>query len=115
MFRSPVTGRALTLTGHALANQDERWPVVDGIGFLRADRRALADSALAMLDSGDAEGALTALLGDQDGWANTPPPSASPMPCSVGLMYSLGTTPPLMSLMNVKPLPGSLGSTRIFT
>ncbi len=31
------------------------------------------------------------------------------MPCSVGLMYSLGTTPPLMSLINSKPLPGLVG------
>ena len=75
MLRSPVTGRALTLTGYALNNQGERWPVVDGIAFLRADRRALADAALSMLDAGDAEGALTALLADQDGWASTPPPT----------------------------------------
>ena len=74
ILRSPVTGRALTLTGHALTAAGERWPVVDGIAFLRADRRALADAALACMDSGDAEGALVHLLGDQDGWARTPPP-----------------------------------------
>jgi hypothetical protein len=60
--------------GHALMADGERWPVVDGIAFLRADRRALADRALAALDSGDTEDALVALLGDQDGWARTPPP-----------------------------------------
>ena len=74
-LRSPVTGRALTLSGHALAAEDERWPVIDGIAFLRADRTALAAAALSRLDFGDSEGALVLLLGDQDGWARTPPPS----------------------------------------
>ncbi len=74
MLRSPVTGRTLTAAGHALTAEGERWPLVDGIAFLRADRRALADAALARLDAGDEEGALVALLGDQDGWARTPPP-----------------------------------------
>ena len=64
-LRSPVTGRALTLSGHALAAEDERWPVIDGIAFLRADRTALAAAALSRLDFGDSEGAL--VLGDQDG------------------------------------------------
>lgn len=48
--------------------------MVDGIPFLRADRRALADAALDALDAGDRDGALVLLLGDQDGWARTPPP-----------------------------------------
>ena len=74
-LRSPVTGRALTLSGHTLHAEGERWPVIDGIAFLRADRRALADAALCRLDAGDGEGALVLLLGDQDGWARTPPPS----------------------------------------
>ncbi len=75
MLRSPATRRALTLDGHALVAPGERWPVVDGIAFLRADRRALADAALARLDAGDTEAALLLLLGDQDAWARTPPPS----------------------------------------
>ena len=75
ILHSPATGRALTLKGHALTAAGERWPVVDGIAFLRADRRALADAALASLDAGDTERALVLLLGDQDGWARTPPPS----------------------------------------
>lgn len=65
----------MTLSSHALHSENERWPVIDGIAFLRADRRALADAALACLDAGDADGALVLLLGDQDGWARTPPPS----------------------------------------
>ncbi len=75
ILRSPVTGRVLTPTGDTLAAVGERWPMLDGIAFLRADRRALADAALARLDEGDRDGALVLLLGDQDGWARTPPPS----------------------------------------
>ena len=75
MLRSPVTGRELTAGAHALTAGGERWPLVDGIAFLRSDRRGLADAALARLDAGDAEGALVLLLGDQDSWARTPPPS----------------------------------------
>ena len=75
ILRSPVTGRALTRTGDVLSAEGERWPVVDDIAFLRADRRALADGAVACLDAGDRDGALVLLLGDQDGWARTAPPS----------------------------------------
>lgn len=49
--------------------------MVAGIPFLRADRRALADATLAALDAGDTKRALVLLLGDQDNWARTPPPS----------------------------------------
>ncbi len=73
---SPVSGRALAAdTPHSLAAGPERWPVVSGIPFLRADRRRLADAALAALDVGDAQRALVLLLGDQDNWARTPLPS----------------------------------------
>jgi SAM-dependent methyltransferase len=75
ILRSPVTGRVLTPAADWLAAEGERWPVVDGIAFLRADRRGLADAALACLDAGDRDGALVLLLGDQDGWVRTPPPS----------------------------------------
>ncbi len=73
-LHSPVTGQPLHVGAHALHAPDERWPVIDGIAFLRADRRALADAALAALDAGDAEAACALLLADQDGWASTPPP-----------------------------------------
>lgn len=74
-LRSPLTGRALHWEGpHILAADEERWPVLDGIPFLRADRRDLADQALHALDRGDVDSALVLLLGDQDGWARTPPP-----------------------------------------
>ena len=74
-LRSPVTGRPLLPDGpHSVASGDERWPVLEGIAFLRADRRALADAVLAALNVGDADAALVLLLGDQDNWARTPPP-----------------------------------------
>ncbi len=73
-LRSPVDGAVLRAdTPHSLSGT-ERWPVIEGIPFLRADRRSLAEAALAALDAGDAEHALMLLLGDQDGWARTPPP-----------------------------------------
>ena len=73
---SPLSGRALHAdTPHSLAAGLERWPVIADIPFLRADRRTLADAALAALDVGNAEHALVLLLGDQDNWARTPPPS----------------------------------------
>lgn len=73
---SPVSGRTLSAdTLHSVSDGAERWPVVADIPFLRADRRALANAALAALDAGDAQHALVLLLGDQDNWARTPPPS----------------------------------------
>ena len=46
---SPVTGLSLLAdTAHSLAAGPERWPVLEGIPFLRADRRPLADAALAV-------------------------------------------------------------------
>ncbi len=74
-LHSPLTGDVLVAdTPHSI-KATERWPVVEGIPFLRADRRALADTALQALDAGDPERALVLLLGDQDNWARTPPPS----------------------------------------
>ena len=74
-LRSPVDGAVLRAdTAHSLV-ANERWPVIDGIPYLRADRRALADLALNALDQGDVETATATLLGDQDDWARTPPAS----------------------------------------
>ena len=78
-LRSPVTLAPLVAdTPHSLVGAGgERWPVVDGIPFLRADRRSLADLTLTLLDQGDEAAALAALLGDQDNWARTPPPDGT--------------------------------------
>src|SRR6185312_8717054 len=74
-LRSPSSGADLRAdTPHSLAAPGERWPVIEGIPFLRANRAELARRALALLDDGQAEAALVLLLGDQDDWARTPPP-----------------------------------------
>jgi SAM-dependent methyltransferase len=74
-LHSPLTGQTLLADSpHSIAAGEDRWPVLEGIPFLRADRRALADAALAALDAGDPKAALVLLLGDQDNWARTPPP-----------------------------------------
>jgi SAM-dependent methyltransferase len=55
--------------------EGRRWPVVDGIPFMRVGREALAGEVFAALDDGDTRGATLALLADQDDWAPGPPPS----------------------------------------
>lgn len=89
ILSSPVSGRTLQAdTPHSLAVDAERWPVVADIPFLRADRRDLAHSALMALDAGDAQRALVLLLGDQDNWAPTPPPSEADR---IALVREVGT------------------------
>ncbi len=75
-LRSPVSGRPLHADGpHALSDgAGERWPVVDGIAYLRAGSQARAAEALARLDAGDREGALATLLAENDRWWDEPPP-----------------------------------------
>ena len=72
---APGSGAALRPDGpHALREPDgRRWPVVDGIPFLRVGREALAAGALDRLDAGDRAGALALLLADQDDWWTGPP------------------------------------------
>ena len=71
---SPLSGRSLhAISAHVLAAGDERWPVFDGVPFLRADRRTLADAALAAIDAGDIARAGALLLTDQDPFAPEPP------------------------------------------
>ena len=73
---SPVSGAPLSPDGpHALREPDgRRWPVVDGIPYLRTGRDARAAGALERLDAGDRAGALVVLLADQDDWWTGPPP-----------------------------------------
>ena len=75
-LRSPVTGLPLHADGpHALVDATGgRWPVVEGIAYLRAGSEALAAAALARLDVGDAPGALALLLAENDRWWDAPPP-----------------------------------------
>ncbi len=75
-LRSPLSGRLLSQEGpHALGDgAGERWPLIEGIAYLRAGSRALADAALARLDGGDACGALALLLAENDSWWSEAPP-----------------------------------------
>jgi SAM-dependent methyltransferase len=73
IWHSPVTGRALVAdTPHSLAAPGERWPVVDGIPYLRTDSEGLVAVALDHLDAGCPDDALVALLTDQDAWWTGP-------------------------------------------
>ena len=75
-LRSPTSGLPLHPEGpHALVDAaGERWPVVEGIAYLRAGSEPLARAALARLDDGDGDGALALLLAENDRWWDEPPP-----------------------------------------
>ena len=73
---SPVSGAPLAPdTPHSLAAPCERWPVIEGIPYLRANRADLVAATLRQLDNGRTDAATALLLGDQDDWARTLPPS----------------------------------------
>ena len=73
---SPVDATPLEAdTPHSLADATTRWPVVDGIPYLRVGRDEVRARALAALDVGDRTSALVALLGDRGGWEGGDPPS----------------------------------------
>nr|WP_167956154.1 class I SAM-dependent methyltransferase [Sphingomonas jejuensis] len=72
-LRSPVTGQLLERdTPHSLAAPGERWPIVDGIPYLRTESEGLVAVALDHLDADCPDDALVALLTDQDGWWTGP-------------------------------------------
>lgn len=78
-YRSPLTGRPLSVDSlHSLSDgTGERWPVVDGIAYLRIGSEALAAAALDALDRGDRTAALEMLLAENDRWWDgSPPPIA---------------------------------------
>ena len=71
---SPLSRQPLQVESHhSLAAPGERWPVVDGIPYLRTGRDVLVADTLHLLDEGRDDDALALLLGDQDDWARTPP------------------------------------------
>ena len=68
-WQSPATGHRLVAdTAHSLTDGVSRFPVIDGIPFLRGGRQALVAGALGCLDRGDIEAATVLLLADQDDW-----------------------------------------------
>lgn len=60
---------------HSCADGGRRWPILEGIAFIRSGRETLADRALAALDAGDESEALARLLADRDDWDPTIAPS----------------------------------------
>ena len=76
-LRSPVSGRPLSTDGDytLIDGAGERWPIIDGIPYLRAGSQALAAVALERLARDDREGALALLLAENDSWWDEPPPS----------------------------------------
>ncbi|WP_375410849.1 class I SAM-dependent methyltransferase [uncultured Methylobacterium sp.] len=72
---SPLTGQVLRSdTPHSLrdATTGDRWPVIDGIPYLRTNRDELVDLTLKLLDGNDRDLALEGLLADQDEWWTGP-------------------------------------------
>ncbi len=73
---SPETGHRLKPDGaHALRDVETgaRWPVIDGIPYLRTGRNSLIAAVLDHLDHDQTEDALVLLLADQDDWWTGPP------------------------------------------
>ncbi len=70
---SPASGMPLRADGpDALTDGTARWPVIDGIPYLRVGRTALVAGILERLDARDRTGALVLVLGDQDDWWRGP-------------------------------------------
>ncbi|KQP62024.1 class I SAM-dependent methyltransferase [Methylobacterium sp. Leaf112] len=76
---SPETGESLKAdTPHSLreSGTGARWPVIDGIPYLRTNRSELVARTLKLLDAGETGLALEGLLADQDDWWTGPPADA---------------------------------------
>lgn len=70
---SPMTGLPLRSdSAHSVSDGVSRWPVIDGIPFLRTGRDGLVFDVLAQLDAGCPDEALVLLLADQDAWCTGP-------------------------------------------
>ncbi|MEJ2863170.1 class I SAM-dependent methyltransferase [Actinomycetospora flava] len=74
---SPENGADLHADSpHSLADGATRWPVLEGIPYLRAGRDEVREAALAALDDGRPDDAAAVLLADNDDWWDQPPPPA---------------------------------------
>ena len=69
-YRSPVTGRPLAPdSAWSLCDGlGGRWPVIDGIAYLRTGRDKLVREVISLLDRGRRDEALVLLLADTDEW-----------------------------------------------
>ncbi|WP_435017227.1 class I SAM-dependent methyltransferase [Tundrisphaera sp. TA3] len=81
-----------------------RWPVVEGIPFLRVGREHLRQHALEALDSRDARSALGLLLADQDDFARTPPPDAASIAGAIDAAEGDGTLRDAMRALGFGPV-----------
>lgn len=73
-WRGPDGSGLRADTPHTLTDGVRRWPVVDGIPWLRPGRDELREVAVAALDAGDPGGATVSLLADADDWWDGPAP-----------------------------------------
>ena len=67
-----------------LEDDGARWPVVDGIPFLRRGREELAAAAVRALEDGDAATARALLLRDADDWWDEEPPTVAEAAAAAG-------------------------------
>ncbi|MDD7916424.1 class I SAM-dependent methyltransferase [Actinomycetospora callitridis] len=92
-LHDPVSGRPLTPdTPHSLSDGARRWPVFDGIPYLRVGRDELVATALAALDDGRVTEAAAALLADNDDWWDQPPPPPDALADAYRAAADPGTT-----------------------
>lgn len=75
-LKNPLSGKDLKRDSpHSFSDGEQRFPVVEAIPFLRANRDDLCREALMKLDAGDERGATILLLQDRDDWASGEPPT----------------------------------------
>lgn len=99
---SPTNGKELTPAGPGLLDDGERrWPVVDGIAYLRPKEELRAAAETAIRDGNERE-ALLLLLADQDRFSPTDPPAREQLEALVdGPSLSLRAT---MDMLNYGPV-----------
>lgn len=76
-LKSPFSGKFLRRdSAHSLTDGERRFPLIEEIPFLRANRDELIEMTLRKLDSGFEKDALVLLLCDQDDWARIDAPTS---------------------------------------
>ena len=75
-LKNPLSGVKLKYDSpHSLTDGAMRFPVIENIPYLRANRDELRAQVLERLDAGDERGALVLLLQDRDDWATGDAPT----------------------------------------